>query len=197
MDMDLLFTAEGEAGLISSQNMVKKAAGILVDAQSGLLTIEYVDMDSAEMNIGLDSEFVETLDQRSQIHFGAVVDGHIAQAYQVPVMFVDDPYRGELLGRAQQPANPLQAFEHFIKRCVRGQPVHREDLSNDENMGCVLGDASPSSLQFAPHLARRHAMESKPSAQPSAPGMNVPGLGGSSKSGGGGSQTPPPTDEDS
>ena len=47
-------------------------------------------------------------------------------------------------------------------------------------MGCILGDASPSALQFAPHLARRVAMEASPQAAPSGP--SGPGLGG----GGGG-----------
>jgi hypothetical protein len=57
-------------------------------------------------------------------------------------------------------------------------------LGDEDGMGCILGDASPSSLEFAPHLARRHALEAKPNIAPvNAPGM---GLGGSSSGGGGG-----------
>jgi hypothetical protein len=184
MNVDLLFTARGEAGLIANENLLKKVAGVLMDTQTGLLTLEYVDMDYLEMNIPLDPEFFAALDQTAQLHIGAVKAGNIAQAYQIPLLFQDDPYRGDLLGRAQQAQSPLVEFDYFIKACVRGQPVHREDLGNESAMGCVLGDAVPSSLQFAPHLARRHAMEAAPKAAPSGPGPSVPGLGGG---GGGGS----------
>jgi len=179
MDIDLLFTQEGEAGLISSKNLAKKAIGILFDNQTGLMNIEYADMDMLEFNVPIDQQFWDVLDHNPQLHLGAVVDGNIAQAYQVPLMFSDDPYRGEKLGKAEQFAKPLAAFDMFIRRCVTGQPVHRDDLDNDETAGCVLGDASPAALQFAPHLARAHALEVRPGAAPNMPGMAVPGLGGS------------------
>lgn len=180
MDIDLLFTKEGEAGLICSQNLVKKSIGILFDSQTGLMNIEYADMDTLELNIPIDESFWGTLEFTPQLHIGAVKDGNIAQAYQIPLMLLDDPYRGEKLGRAQQHPRPLAAFDAFVRKCRTGQPAHRDDLANDETMGCILGDASPAALQFAPHLARQHAMEVRPTAAPSAPGMSTPGLGGSS-----------------
>ncbi len=198
MDIDLLFTQEGEAGLISNENMVQKAIGVLLDTSTGLLTVEYADMDYLEFNITIDHAYMDVLDQNQIIHLGAVKNGHIAQAYQIPLMFADDPYRSDALKSPKAPAQPLIAFENFIGRCVAGQPVHRDDLDNDETLGCVLGDATPSSLEFAPHLARRHALEAKPQH---TPGMNAPGLGlgGSGGSAGGGSNRgniiPPEDDE--
>ena len=198
MDIDLLFTETGEAGLICSENLVKKALGLLFDMQTGLMSIEYADMDALDFNIPIDEEFHETLDRCQFLHIGAVKEGNIAQAYQIPLMFLDDPYRGEMLGRTPQAKNPLQAFDFFIKRCVQGQPVHRDDLGDESNAGCVLGDAVPSALQFAPHLARRHAMEVRPVAAPSGP--NVPGMGlGGSGGGRGGRITrsdKPPKDKE-
>ena len=179
MDIDLLFTREGEAGLIFSQNLAKKAIGVLFDGQTGLMNIEYADMDILEFNIPIDEQFWDVLSFSPQVQMGAVKSGNIAQAYQVPLMFLDDPYRGEKLGKVKQFAKPLAAFENFVRRCRTGQPVHRNDLDNDETLGCILGDASPAALQFAPHLARQHALEVRPSAAPSAPGMSTPGLGGS------------------
>jgi hypothetical protein len=179
MDIDLLFTPSGEAGLICSENLVKKAVGLVLDTQNGVLTLEFNDMDYLEMNIPVESEYFQTLDYCTQIHIGAVKNEHIAQAYQIPFVFLDDPYRSEMMGRLKQPDNPLQAFNYFLKNCVSGQPVHRDDLGDDTKAGCILGDAVPSSLQFAPHLARRHAMEVAPKAAPSAPGPSGPGLGGS------------------
>lgn len=182
MDIDLLFTETGEAGLICSKVPAKKAVGVLFDPQTGILTLEYADMDHLEMNIHVEEDYAHALDQVGQLHLGAVVNDEIAQAYQVPIMFLDDPYRGDALGQVDQSPYPLQAFDFFVKRCMRGQAVNRDDLGDESSMGCVLGDASPSSLQFAPHLARKHAMEVAPKAAPSGPGPSSPGLGG----GGGG-----------
>ena len=187
MNIDLLFTAQGEAGLISSENLVQKLAGVVFDTTSGVLTFEYVDMDFLELNIPVEAEFNAALDMCPQIHIGAVKNGNIAQAYQVPFMFLDDPYRGEAFKSVSQPANPLEAFNYFVKSTVFGQPVHREDLGDESAMGCVLGDAVPSALQFAPHLARRHQMEVAPKAAPSGPGPSAPGLGGGGGSVSGGS----------
>lgn len=199
MDIDLLLTENGEAGLICSQNLAKKAIGLLFDHQTGLMNIEYADMDHLEFNIPIDQDFWPYLEYNNQLHIGSVIDGNIAQAYQVPMMFLDDPYRGEKLGRVRQYDKPLVAFNHFVQRCVSGQPVHREDLDDDTASACILGDASPAGLQFAPHLARQHALEVRPAAMPSAPGFSAPGLGGSSSSSSGSSYRSPPSsnsDED-
>lgn len=182
MNIDLLFTVDGQGGLILNQNLVKKAIGVLLDLQTGVMSLEYADTDQIDFNIPVDAEFWGNLEFTTQLHLGSVKNGTIGQAYQVPLMFLDDPYRGEKLGRAKQYAKPLAAFDNFIKRCVKGQPVHRDDLGDENAMGCILGDASPAMLQFAPHLAREHALEVRPTAAPSAPGMNAPGLGGSSSS---------------
>lgn len=184
MNIDLLFTDQGEAGLIANENFARKIAGIVFDTQSGIFTIEFADMDFMDLNIPVEPEYNQHLDMNTIIHVGSVKDGRIGQAYQVPLMFSDDPYRNEIM-KPEQPAQPLAAFSYFMKQCVIGQPVFRDDLGDEDTMGCVLGSASPSSLEFAPHLARRHGLEVRPTAQPSinAPGM---GLGGSGSSGGGG-----------
>ncbi len=177
MNIDLLFTAKGEAGLISSENLAKKLAGVVMDTQSGFFTLEFKDMDFLELNIPVEQTFNATLDTCPFIHIASVKDGHIGQAYQVPLMFLDDPYRAEMHGHAAAIPHPLAAFSYFVKAAVFGQPVHRDDLADDETMGCILGDATPSSLQFAPHLARRATMEAAPKAAPRAPGVNLPGMG--------------------
>lgn len=166
MNIDLLLTAGGEAGLIANENLIKKASGAVLDIKSGILSLEYVDSDYLDLNIPVEAEFFPVLDVCGHVHIGAIKNGHIAQAYQIPLMFLDDPYRTEALSKAPQHKNPLQAFGDFLNRSTNGQPVHRDDLGDESAMGCILGDAIPASLKFAPHLARRHAMESKPSAAP-------------------------------
>lgn len=182
MNIDLLFTRGGEAGLIANQNWVQRAVGVVLDTHSGLLSIEFVDMDVMELNVPVDPEYFSVLDYNQTIHLGAVVNEHIAQAYQAPLMFLDDPYRNQNLVTDEHP-NPLSAFSHFVRSCVAGQPVHREDLGNEDSIRCVLGDASPASLEFAPHLARRHTLEAKPQLDLSH--LPTLGLGG----GGGGGRT--------
>jgi hypothetical protein len=198
MDIDLLFTGQGESGLIANGNFVQKAIGVVLDTKSGLLTIEYADSGYTEFNIPVESDFFPLLDSCAQIHIGAVKNGNIAQAYQVPLMFLDDPYRGEMLRNTRQNANPLEAFNHFVKRCTTGQPVNREDLGDETRMGCILGEASPGALQFAPHLARRHALEAGQKLQnaPRYGGPAGPGLGGGGGSRGGYTQPPAKTNPD-
>jgi hypothetical protein len=182
MNIDLLFTENGEAGLISSENLVKKASGIVLDTKNGVLTLEYVDSDYEELNIPVESEFFGILEYCGRVHVGAIKNGNIAQAYQIPFMFLDDPYRGQDIEQLVQPKNPLHAFGLFVKKVISGQPVHRSDLGDETAMGCVLGDASPASLQFAPHLQRRVALEAGPRAVPTHAlrygGPATPGLGG-------------------
>ncbi len=185
MDIDLLVTDSGEAGLLSSENLVKKAVGILFDTDNGTMSLEFADMDHLDLNIPVESEFFETLDANAQIHLGAVMDGKIAQAYQVPLMFLNDPYRAEAFENVQPPTRPLAAFYYFVKNCRLGQPVHRADAGDEETSGCILGDNAPSSLEFAKHLARRHGMEAAQQkvSTPNAPNL---GMGGGGSSGGGG-----------
>lgn len=184
MDIDLLFTRTGEAGLIANENLIKKVAGVVFTMETGMISLELVDMDYLDLNIPVEAEFHPTLDYCYSMHVGSCKGGHISQAYQVPFLIQDDPYRGQSAEPPRQSKEPLTAFEYFIKACVSGQPIHREDLGDEEGLGCVLGDAVPSSLQFAPHLARRRGFEAAPKL---APG-NVPGLG-LGGSGGGSVQT--------
>ncbi len=166
MNIDLLFTENGEAGLIASENLIKKASGIVLDTKNGMLTLEYVDSDYEELNIPVEPEFFGMLEYCGRIHIGAIKNGNIAQAYQIPFMFLDDPYRGQDIAHVVEAKNPLHAFGLFVKKVIAGQPVHRSDLGDENAMGCVLGDASPASLQFAPHLQRRVALEAGPRAVP-------------------------------
>lgn len=182
MDIDLLFTPNGDTGLISNTNFIQKVAGVLFSMSTGMMTIEYVDMDYTDLNIPVDSSYYPALDRCFLIHVGAFVSGHIAQAYQVPFMIQDDPYRNQMAPAIKPPESPLMAFDHYMRRCTTGQPVNREDLSDESHMGCILGDAVPSALQFAPHLARRLGFEVAPTL---APGPNMPGLGLGSSGGGG------------
>ncbi len=179
MDIDFLLTEQGDVGLLSSENLFKKVVGILFDHETGRFTLEYADMDYLDLNIPVEEEFFHILDTCLMIHIGAVKNAHISQAYQVPLMFLNDPYRAEVFQHVSPPSKPLQAFDYFIKACVLGQPVHRKDAGDEDTLGCILGDNMPSDLKFAPHLARRQAIESRPEFV-QAPNSPVFGFGNGS-----------------
>lgn len=180
MNIDLLVTQRGEAGLLCSENLVKKALGALFDPETGMFSLEFVDMDHMELNIPVEGDFHALLDASPMLHIGSAKEGKIAQAYQIPLMFLNDPYRAQALQQIDPPEKPLASFYYFVKNCILGQPVHRDDTGNEDTLGCILGDVSPSSLEFAQHLARRHGMEVQ---NINAAELNVPGMGlGSSSS---------------
>lgn len=185
MNIDLLWTDQKEPGLVSDGDFGHPVAGVMYDMESGQLTLEFGDADPLELNIPAASDAAESLSHTRQIQIGVIGRGMISENRQVPLMLLNDPFGGGNAGRfASPPRQSVTAFESFMKRCVSGQPVHRDDLGDDRHAGSVLGGVNPAVLQFAPHLARQKTMEASPHLAPqgpAAPGM-APGGGG----GGGG-----------
>jgi len=182
MNIDLLVTKKGEAGLLCSKNLIAKALGAILDTDNGILSLEFETMDQMDLNIPIESEFFDLLDATTHLHVGSVKNNKIGQAYQIPLIILNDPYRTQMIQHTRPPDKPLSAFHYFVKNCVLGQPAHRDDMGDEDTSGCILGDITPSSLEFAQHLVRRHGMELQ---NIHVPEMNVPGLGlGSSGSAG-------------
>ncbi len=185
MDIDLLFSDDGQAGLITARNFIKKIAGVTFETSTSTMALEYIDQDEALLNIPVENTFIENLDLCAQIHIGAIQNGQISQAYQVPLLFLDDPYRAEMITASARSIQPLGEFANFMTKCAFGQPINRNDLGNEEASGCILDENSRSSLDFAPHLIRRHSMENAPRAIPvNVPNFSIPGLGNSGSGGG-------------
>ncbi|MFP4098770.1 MAG: hypothetical protein ACLFP8_06085 [Alphaproteobacteria bacterium] len=174
MNIDLLVSQKGEAGLLCSENLVKKVLSAILDLESGELSLEFVDMDHMELNIPIEESFYEYLDAKPFIHIGSVKDGKVGQAYQTPLHFLNDPYRMQLLKYATLPDKPLVTFHYFIRNCVLGQPAHRGDMGDEDTIGCILGEVAPASLEFAPQLAKRVGFEMQNIPLPE---FNAPGLG--------------------
>ena len=174
MNIDLLVTQKGEAGLLCSRNLISKAMAAILDTSDGSLSIEFAEMEPMDMNIPIEEEYFDLLDATPFLHVGSVKDGKIGQAYQVPLMILNDPYRMQLLQSTRPPEKPLAAFHYFVKSCVLGQPVHRDDMGDEDTSGCILGDTAPSSLEFAPQLVKRHGLEMQNIPVPDIlPGMGL------------------------
>lgn len=191
MNIDLLFTADGTAGLIASTNFPHKVVGVLFEPSSGTLSLEFANMHTLLLNIPVEEAGQVMLETLYFPFIGAIKAGHIAQAYQAPLVILGHVMHASMAAHAAPYRSPLLAFESFMTACVTGQPVHRIDLSDEGTVGCVLGSAAPTTLVFAPHLLPQRALEAAPRGPaPKGPGL---GLGGGGSTGGG--LYIPPNDE--
>jgi len=204
VNIDLLLTQQGDAGLVSDLDFDSPVAGVLFDAQTRQITLELASLDTVHLNIPVEDDICERLLWATSIQIGVIANDQVQDNRQVPLMLLNDPDGVAGHEMPSKPSKSVTSFEHFLKSCVHGQPAHRDDLGNEDVSGSVVGGVNRALLQFAPHLARQRNLEAShnldmggPSA-PSGPG----GMGG----GGGGSpplrqRTPqqrqiPPEDED-
>ncbi len=181
MNIDLLFTAQHECGLVSDESFHAPVAGIMYDAQTGFINLEFSDADSMELNIPVEQGYGQQLTRTIEMHVGIIEDGTIADNRQVPIVLLNDPFGGGNAGTfAVKPSRSVMAFETFMKNCSSGQPVNRDDLGDEDSANSVMGGINPAVLQFAPHLARQRTMEAAPKQQlaPKGPAMGMGGGGG-------------------
>jgi hypothetical protein len=195
VNIDLLQSKEGQMAIVGDRSFDSPVAGVMFDMQTGLMSLEFADDEPLDMNIPVEHDFGAHFDLMLDIYVGSIENGAITDARRVPVMLMNDPFGGGNTGRfAVKPGRALGAFEAFLKKCVAGQPLHRDDLGDEGSAGGVMGGINPAVLQFSPQLARQRAIEAAhraaPVAAPSAPGFGPKGMGG-----GGNStvrRTPPP-----
>lgn len=174
MNIDLLLTDKGEAGLVCDQAAGCVAAGIMFDSDTGLLTIEYTEIDPLELNIPVDDSYIETLYYATSMQVGTIINGEIRESRQVPILLLNDPAANNDRARFAKPRASVLAFEYFLKNAVQGQPIHRADLGDDSGSS-VMGGMSAAVMKFAPNLVRQRTMEITPTLAPKGP--NAPGLG--------------------
>ena len=187
MNIDLLFTRQGQAGLLCDGVFPTPVAAIMLDANAYQLSIEFSDMDSMDLNIPVEEDFVHSLLYAEFLQVGAIVEGTIASSRQVPIVFINEPNGS---GQPTMPAkvkNSVTEFETFMKRTITGQPLHRDDLGDENTAESVVSGLNTAVLQFAPQLARQKTMEAAPKAAPTldhAPkGPGPGGMGGNAGSG--------------
>lgn len=185
MNIDLLISQPGQMGLVADQAFASPVAGVMFDAQTGLIVLELTNADSLDLNIPVQQDFCQRLEKLLDVYVGAIEDGVITDSRRVPVVLQNDPFGGGNAGHfAVKPGRALAAFENFLKRCTAGQPLHRDDLGDEGSAGGVMGGMNPAVLQFSPQLARQRAMEAAqqiraaPAIAPSAPTFGPKGMAG-------------------
>ena len=183
MNIDLLLTNQGDAGLVCDGEFESPVAGVLFDAEMRQLTLEHANMDTVELNIPVEDDMAEALLWATSVQVGVIAGGQIQDNRQVPLMLLNDPDGAPGQERPSRASNSVTAFERFLKAAVAGQPIHRDDLGDEKVSGSVVGGINRAVLDFAPHLARQRTLEATHDLKlngpaPSAPGMGMGGGGG-------------------
>ena len=81
--------------------------------------------------------------------------------------------------------------ERWLKSVILGQPLHRNNLGEENASNGTLRGVSPVSLKLAPQLQRELTQELQNAPKP-APSLSVPQMGpGGNRSGGAGKKTMP------
>lgn len=94
----------------------------------------------------------------------------------------------------------IQQAQYWLKTVIGGQPLHRDNLGEEDESSGTLRGVSPTVLKLAPQLQQSLAQELANAPKYEGPQMSVPGMspGGNMVSGPRGVQNrspKPPTDE--
>lgn len=199
MDIDLFISPYGECGLLCNQEFDNLPAGVIFDAETLELTVEFLEEAPFHLNITTEEELRERILLAKKLYIGFLRDGLIAETIEVPLLYLNDPYGSDFDGQGAlvKPSNSMVAFEQFMKRSTSAQPIHREDLGNEDSRGSVLCGMDPKQMEFVPQLVRQRLMEMTPQGPAAGPsGAQIPppmpkGPGGMSMGGGSQRRMPP------
>lgn len=185
MDIDLFLTPYGECGLLCNAAFNNLPAGVIFDAETLELTFEFIDDDPFHLNITVESDLRDQMLLAKKLYVGFLHDGLIADTIEIPLLYLNDPYGSDfnMQGKLGTPTRSMIGFEQFMKRSTSAQPIHRDDLGNEDSNGSVLKGMNPKHLEFVPQLVRQRLLEIGPTGpagptaapQPSMPAPRGPG----------------------
>lgn len=195
MNIDLFTSGHGECGLLCTMELPDLPAGVIFDAETMELTVEFLEFDPLHLNIPIEESLANGILMAKHIYIAYLIDEHIQDSVMAPLLFLNDPYGGEFKGTGglAQTVRSLVMFQEFMKRCNFAQAAHRENLENEGSSGSILHGQNPKALQLAPQLIRQQQMELGPQGPsgprgPSGPiqTISAPGMGGPKMPGMGG-----------
>lgn len=179
MNIDLFLTAQSEAALVCDGSFKTLLAGVILDAQTREMTLEFGDGSTLHMNIPIEDTHKEKVLFAHRITAGFFENGLLSDSYEVPLLYLNDPY-GSAFGDKSPLAKPVRsvlAFEQFLKRCKFAQGLHRDNLGDEDKARPVLAGIDLNKITFTPALLRQMQLGTAPkttvAAQVPAPGGSV------------------------
>lgn len=70
----------------------------------------------------------------------------------------------------------IQQAEYWLKSVIGGQPLHRDELGEEDTSSGTLRGVSPTVLKLAPQLQQNMAQELANAPKFEGPQMSVPGM---------------------
>jgi len=174
MDIDLFLTKDKRCGLLCTGQFTNLPTGVIFDAQTLELTIEFLDDAPFHLNIPVDFDSRDMLLFSDSVFFAFMQGGQILDTVQTPLMYLNDPYSNELTAKSalDAPIRTIQGFDSFIKNCKFAQPVHRIDEGNEDTNIPITSGQDLNALEYAPQLQRQRQLENGPKG----PSVTAPGL---------------------
>lgn len=177
MNIDLFLSPHGESGLLCAGSFDKNPSGVIFDAQTRELTLEFEETgETLHLNIPVEDEHKDLLLFSHKIYVSNLEEGLISESLQVPMLYLNDPYGSSFADGSPMTkgVRSLIGFEQFMKRCSFAQAVHRDNLSDESTIGSVLQGINPKTLQYIPQLVRDRMLEAAPKVGPAGPEFSVP-----------------------
>lgn len=188
MQIDLLATRNGEAGILANAAYSSDVSGVIFDVAERSLTLEYgASMDSMKLNCPVGEDFVAMLVASEYIHVCAIEKGRMTVAKQVPLVKVSMDEDDVVTGSSGGMGMGVIGLQAWLKKVMSAQPAHRDNLADTSSNGGIMfrEGLSPATLQAAPHLAKalvqEQALAQKAQLQ-NAPRAAPPSLGPGSSS---------------
>ena len=179
MNIDLFHTGHNEAGLVCDGSFARPVIGVILDAQTHELTLEFEDGQTFHLNIPVETGHKEKMLFAHRMYVGYLADGLLTDSFEVPLLYLNDPYGGEFGQNSplSKPKRSVLAFEQFMKRCQFAQGLHRDNLGDEDTARSVLRGINPPALKYSPALQRQ--MQNRHAATPHiASGPQSPSPGG-------------------
>jgi len=70
----------------------------------------------------------------------------------------------------------IQNAHHWLQNVISGQPLHRDDLGEEDESSGSLRGISPAVLQLAPQLKQELSVQLANAPRYEGPAMSVPGM---------------------
>lgn len=174
MNIDLFLTRQSEAGLICGGTFDTPVLGVIHDAQTQEITLEFTNGDTLHLNIPVEETYREKLLFARKVYIGYFEDAYLTDAFEVPLYYLNDPYGSAFGDPATLPKarRAVIAFEQFMKRCTFAQGVNRDNLGDEGHARSVLRGINPQALKYSPALQRQIQLAAAARLQeaPQAPG---------------------------